>query len=56
MYVKINYRFSVAKVIILIAWTLSLFGYFFQFPFSRLSSLIVPGLAIYLIGLFINQC
>lgn len=53
MQIKVNLKFSVMRSVMLIAWTVSLFGYFFQFPISRLSSLIVPGLAVYLVGMMI---
>ncbi len=48
---QIRYRtsFSITRGIILIAWTFSLIGYFFQFPFGKLSNLIVPCLTVYLI-------
>ncbi len=46
-----KHRFSLIQLVMVISWTISIFSYFFQFPFSGLSIFIVPGLAVYLIGM-----
>lgn len=45
----------VSRTVILILWTLAIFCYFFQFPVSRLSSLIVPFLALFVLAILMSK-
>lgn len=42
-------KFNVIKMVSLLAWCIAIFAYFFQFPFTSISRLIIPFLAVYLV-------
>ena len=42
-------RFDVVKIFSWIMWSIAIFAYFFQFPISNISKLIIPCLAVYLV-------
>lgn len=55
MHDRVLYKYeSITKKVQLCLWTLALVGYFFQFPFSKLASLITPCIVVYIILEFPN--